>query len=278
MSFLEKEYLIGLNKAGGELLIKVSKKAFLEKFNNDDNGIISNLYDKIIISEKSGKNIVCDYFFTPNIWKTLLDFNDNLEANILHEGIFDDSERRMVAFSYDSVIDFPIKIICIINQSRFSCPVHKDYLGALMSLGIKREKMGDLICFDNKCIVPVCEDIHEYIMLNLKNVGKSPCNVEVYESKNFSLPQKLFDEVYINCASLRIDCVVSSICNISRSSACDLIKGKKVLVDYCEIDSKDKKAHEGSVITVRGYGKYSIKEETGFTRSGNIKLKVKKYI
>lgn len=256
----------------------INKKAFLEKFKNEDSGIISNIYDKIVLSEKSKKTIVCDCFFTPNIWKTLLEFNDVLESSIKLEGIFEDSERKMAAFLYDFDVDFPIKLICISNQSRFSTPVHKDYLGALMALGIRREKMGDLLCFDNKCIIPVCEDIHEYILFNLKSVGKSPCNVEVLEPGNFVMPNKLFDEINTNCASLRIDSVVSSMCNISRGSACDIIKSGKVLIDYCEVDSKDKKVSEGNIITVRGYGKYIIKEELGFTRNGNIKLKVKKYI
>jgi RNA-binding protein YlmH len=258
-------------------LIKISKKSFLEKFYTDDSGIISNLYDKIVLSEKTGKSIFCDYFYTPNIWKKLLETEDSIGVKISTSGAFDDAERKMIAFNKESYANFPFKLICIKSLSRFSTPLHKDYLGSLMGLGIRREKLGDLICYDNLCIVPMCEDIHEYILFSFESAGKSPCSVNILDTESFLIHEPFFSEIMITCPSARLDAIVSSLCNCSRSNACEIICSGKVLVDYCECCFKDKKIEEGCIITIRGYGKFIIKEELGFTKSGNLKLKVKKY-
>lgn len=243
----------------------------------EDNGIISNIYDKIVLSEKTGKTIFCDYFFAPNIWKNVLDLQEQTGLDVSLYGAFDDAERKMIAFNKDEYISFPVKLIRISNLSHFSKPLHKDYLGSLMALGIKREKMGDLICYDNVCVVPVCEDIHEYIVSNFKSAGNSPCSVSVIDSEEFIIPDTIFDESIMICASTRLDAVVGSLCNISRSSSSEIISRGKVLIDYCECLIKDKKVDENSIITVRGYGKFKVKEQVGFTKGGNLKIKIKKY-
>lgn len=269
--------MIGINKPGGIYLIKINKKNFLDKFNDEDSGIISNIYDKIVLSERTGKTIFSEYFFTPNIWKKLLEIQDYINISITLYGVFDHAERRMIAFNKEQSMNFPVKLLSIRNLSRFSTSLHKDYLGSLMALGIKREKLGDLICYDDYGVVPVCEDIHEYIKLNLNAIGKSPCSVEVLDPDSFVVPISLFSEMVVNCASSRLDAVVGSLCNISRSNSSELITSGKVIVDYCECCIKDKKVEESSVITVRGFGKFIIGKEVGFTKSGNLKLKVKKY-
>ncbi|EET84592.1 RNA-binding S4 domain protein [Clostridium carboxidivorans P7] len=82
----------------------------------------------------------------------------------------------------------------------------------------------------------------------------------------------------MNVSSLRIDCVVSTLCNISRSKAEELVRQGKVLVDYSEDFKKNKILNCDTIITVRGYGKFKIVEEVGWTNSGKVKILVKKFI
>lgn len=261
----------------GNVLTSINKASFIKKFDGVESSIISNIYDKIIIFERTGKDIFCDYFFTPNIWKKLLDFKDIIGCNVILNGGFEDSERKMICFSEKSSVKFPLEILIIKNDSKFSHLEHKDFLGSLMSLGVKREKFGDLICSGENCYASVCEDISEYIITNFKSAGKCPCSIETIGSDNLILPAASFQKKIIICASMRLDSVVSSLCNVSRRNASSLIENGNVLLDYADIRSKDKLVNEGSIITIKGFGKFIIKEETGFTGSGKTKITCKIY-
>jgi RNA-binding protein YlmH len=193
------------------------------------------------------------------------------------EGIFTDSERRMVVFCNETVEGFPIKLIKITNKSKFTKLEHRDYLGAMMSLGVKREKIGDFVIQGNSCYVAICEDIYEYIINNLTAIGKCPC--EIVEELDFcGLPSIEYKDETIIATSQRLDCIVSSLTNLSRSKAILLINGGKVLLNYEEIVEKDKVVQLGSTITIRGFGKYRIVDIAGNSNSGRLKINVKKYI
>ena len=217
-------------------------------------------------------------FITPNIWKNIEDISVELGIGVYVYGVFDDAERKIIAFSYDEIWDYPINLIKISCNTKFNKLQHKDYLGAIMSLGIKREKFGDLILKNDDCYLAVHEEISDYIRMNLTTVGKCTCDISVLDRNMTEIPGYDFQTIIVNVSSLRIDCVVSGLCNISRGKAEELIRQGKVLVDYSEALRKDKILKSDCRITVRGYGKFKIIEEAGWTGSGKTKIIVKKFI
>ena len=256
----------------------MDKKSFINLFHLEDKNSISNLFDKVILASRTGQTIYCNEFYTPKVWKTLEEIQIELEVKVFTYGLFEDSERRMIAFTNEEDLNFPVKILSIKNKSKFSALKHKDYLGAIMSLGIKREKLGDIVLSGEGCYFPVCSDISDYVFINLNTIGNSPCSFEVLDASTDITKAKNYEEKVIIISSLRMDCIISSICNISRSVAVEMIDNGKVLLDYTEVKSKEKKVLPESVITVRGYGKYKIGEEIGTTQKDRIKMLVKKYI
>jgi RNA-binding protein YlmH len=201
-----------------------------------------------------------------------------LDIGVYNYGVFEDAERKMLAFSYDNVEDYPVDLIKVICKNKFNNLKHKDYLGALMSLGVKREKFGDLILKDEACYLAVHEEISEYIKINLTSVGKSSCTISILDKNMGQIPVYAFDINTVNVSSLRTDCVVSALCNIPRSKAEELIRQRKVLINYSEALEKDKILKSDCIVTVRGYGKFKIVEEIGWTGSGRSKVLVKKFI
>jgi RNA-binding protein YlmH len=147
-----------------------------------------------------------------------------------------------------------------------------------MSLGIKREKFGDLVLDNQSCFGALCEDILDYVLLNLNQVGKCPCTVEVIEELETENIKTASENFVLTSTSLRLDSIVSSICNLSRSKAVDIIHNGKVLLDYVEVKEKDKLVNINEALTIRGYGKYKIIEEIGSTQRGRLRLLVKKYV
>ncbi|MBC8062281.1 MAG: RNA-binding protein [Clostridiaceae bacterium] len=256
----------------------MDKKSFVNLFLLEDKNSISNLFDKVILANRTGQTIYLNEFYTPKVWKTLERIQIELGIKVFNYGLFEDSDRRMIAFTEEDELKFPVKILSIKNKSKFSTLKHKDYLGAIMSLGIKREKFGDVVLNTEGCYFPICSDISDYVFINLNTIGNSPCSYEVLDSSiNVNLTRNYEEKVVIS-SSLRMDCIVSSICNISRSTAVELIDNGKVLLDYIEIKSKEKKVCPESVLTVRGYGKFKVGEEIGTTQKDRIRLLIKKYI
>nr|WP_253287325.1 YlmH/Sll1252 family protein [Clostridium bornimense] len=171
-----------------------------------------------------------------------------------------------------------MELIKIKFSIKFQSVTHRDILGALMSLGIKREKLGDLIIEESYGLVVVHEDIKDYIISNLVKIKNSSCDIETLsleECKNF---EKKFQEKIEIVSSLRFDSIVSSICNKSRNYAVDLINSGSCKINYLDIRDKSKEVKINDVITVRGYGKFKLDEVISSTRSGRIKVKIKKYV
>jgi RNA-binding protein YlmH len=256
----------------------MDKKSFLNAIRCEDKNLVSNLYDKIMLAEKVSKPIFSNEFYSPNLWKTIMTMEKKFGLNIYSNGVFEDSERRMLCFSVEQVFDYPINLLKFKNKSKFDKLGHRDYLGAIMALGIKREKFGDMIMKDDCCYAVVSEEITDYIFNNLISIGRCPCTIEILDNSVAQSICAKFDNLFIYSTSMRLDCIVSSLCNISRAKAVEIIQGGKVLVDYMELCEKDKLLDVDTVITIRGTGKFKLTEQLGSTQRGRLKLAIKKYI
>lgn len=258
--------------------MSMNKKSFLNSINYEDKTLLANLYDKILLCEKTNKTMFSHEFYPPVIWNELVKISNNFSVNFYSNGIFEESERKMICISVDETVqEYPIKIIKITNKSKFKELKHKDFLGTIMSLGIVREKIGDLKLQDNICYAAASIDVIDYIKLSLDKISNCPCDIEILDIKDCNLPKSNFEEKIIITTSIRADCFVSSLCNLSRNKVVDFIKSGKILVNYMEINKKDKNINIGDVVTVRGYGKYKIFELIGTTQRDRKKFLIKKY-
>ncbi|MFT5871316.1 MAG: RNA-binding protein YlmH [Clostridium sp.] len=257
----------------------MDKKYFLNSINCEDKNLISNIFNKIQMSEKTNKITFTNDFVSPAIWNQISAICENYKVKSFTYGIFKDADRRMLSFSEEGdPITYPIDLLKISNNSKFNKLDHKDYLGAIMSLGIKREKLGDLIVQDAVCYAPVCSDISSYIINNLISIGNCHCDVSEYDYTLKELPERKFQEKVIISTSLRLDSMVSAICNVSRSNSVGLISTGKILVNYSQCVKKDKVIKNNDTLTIRGYGKFKVSESIGSTQKDRMKVAIKKYI
>jgi RNA-binding protein YlmH len=256
----------------------LNKKEFLNNINSEDEVALSNIFEKIILASRIGSTIYTNEFYPPNVWKSVEKLQDYFGIYISSNGIFENSERRILAFSSEPLYNFPIKLIRIDNSSKFNKVEHKDYMGAILSLGISRNKLGDFVTIDNECYVASSMDIFEFIVNNLETIGRYPCTVCEYEPSMGVIPDIKFEEMNIIVTSLRLDCLVSGICNITRSKSLTLIGNGSVLVDYVNIREKKYSVNYGDVVTLRGYGKFKIVTTNGNTGGGRIRLVIKKFV
>lgn len=254
----------------------MDKQALLKNFGDDDRTEVLNLYEKCSIAKERDIPLFGNNFYSPNVWKTFEKSFGSKDFIVSSDGYFKDAERRMIAFNNVYEIPFPFKMIKVTNSSKFSTPSHRDFLGALLALGIKRTKVGDLLVQDNCCYFPVCEEICDFVVDNLKSVGKSPCSATILP-EDFIPPVVQFTEIIILVQSLRVDSVVSKIAKVSRDKAQKIIDEGKVLIDYNLAKSKSLEIQVGERITIRGFGKFILSDILGNSKSGKFRVVIKKY-
>lgn len=254
----------------------IKKEEVLKNFGKEERDEVIKIYEWMELSYEKEIPIFSRSFCTPNIWLYFINNFNSKNFKVEASGYFEESDRRVISFNNIYESDYPYKLVKIEKKSKFDLLSHRDYLGAIMALGMEREKFGDLRVLENYAVVPVYEDVVEYIISSLVSVGKSPVSCEVIHDTTLS--KVSFLEVIINVSSLRLDSIVSKLSNISRAKALELINQNKVLVDYCKVNSKSLEVKEGQRITIAGVGKYIMGNIVGNTKSGRFKVNIKKYI
>ena len=217
--------------------------------------------------------------------RAFTDFLNPVEASALFSvyknkirafGGYPDAERKIIGFGDVCDEDFPVVALSVTCDTRFNKPPgHRDYLGALLGLGLVRDKIGDIRCGENGAVVYAVRDIAGYITANLERVGKAA--VKIAESVVFPDLNNNETTVKINVASLRLDAVVSSAFKIARNKAAALIESEKVLVNWQIAAKPSKTLNQGDILTVRGYGRVKIGTEAGRTKKDRMILEVVKY-
>ena len=201
------------------------------------------------------------------------------DVNYMAYGGNDDCERVVLGFFPDflepNVAEFPIKPLLISNISGCS---HRDILGAVLGLGIKREMVGD-IYLDGDVAVAMCESTTaDYVLYNLKTVGRKKVQVEECP-KDFAISLKHeFKIVNVIVSSQRLDAIISAVVPMSRSDASKHILNDNVNVNFLVSNNPDKRISDGDIISVRHHGRFVMEGISGETRKGRIVLKIKKYI
>jgi RNA-binding protein YlmH len=255
----------------------LSKEVFIKNFTEDDAKEAIKIYEKYKIAYEKDITIFTNSFCPPNMWKFFEKYYKSNDFLVEVNGVFEEAERRMISFNNTYNIDYPINVLEIKNKSNFSNLKHKDYLGSILSLGIERNKIGDIVVKEDRAYLPIIEEISDYVKSNLTNIGKSPVEINILNNL-IDIPTVNFEEIVINVSSLRVDGVVAKIANVSRSKSIEIIDSGKVLIDYVRAKDKSQELLEGTRLTIRGNGKYIIGEIIGETRSGKHRIVIKKYI
>ncbi len=199
-------------------------------------------------------------------------------------GGFDDAERRIIIFLPDYADEDYIKteqcspiLPLRIDKDNFSKLGHRDYLGSIMGLGIRREMLGDIICDEKGCTVAVLESVAKYLCENLISAGRGTVNAHLLN--DFSEVKITEKYTLKRCfvSSMRADSVVSSGFSFSRSEAVRRISAGEVFINGVQALKPDFKVPVGSKVVVRGKGKIIIDEELGETKKGRQSFMIKKY-
>ena len=153
---------------------------------------------------------------------------------------------------------------------------HRDFLGALMGLGIERDMVGDLLPRDGSCDLVLMREILPYVLQNLNSAGREALSLE--EIPEAEAAEAEFRIIRDTVASVRLDAVVGCGFSLAREKATAAIKAGKVFLNGMECLKPDKPVEAGTRITLRGLGKMELSELGGLSRKGRTQIVIKRYI
>lgn len=155
---------------------------------------------------------------------------------------------------------------------------HRDFLGSLMGLGIKREMVGDILVFEDKCIIFVRSEIADYIVSNLDKIGRNGVNVSISKVDEIEIPPRRTESISGTVAGIRLDSVLSVALKTSRSKAAEFITGGVVSLNWEETESVSKSVSEGDIISVKGKGRFKVSRIGDLTKKGRYGIVIEKYV
>jgi RNA-binding protein YlmH len=201
-------------------------------------------------------------------------------ANVMLFGGYDGAERCLFGafpeYNEPCKDDFPVAALTFRYRAAAHL-AHRDFLGTLMSLGVKREMVGDILCGSGQTVIFVCDSVAGYIAEQINKVGGE--GVKITRGIDGELPSAHeYKPISGTVASPRLDAVVGALCGISRSAAVGLINSGAVTLRMCEIYDVSAEVFANDKLSVRGHGKFIVDERDRVTRTGRIAFEARKYI
>lgn len=252
-----------------------NREKFLSGTAGEIRETLAKAFDKAQAAKKSGRAA-----FTPFLSEREYgEFSERKrhidDVNVTAFGGYEASDRVMLCFS-DFEADFPISAVCITGKGIDKLK-HPDFLGSLMSLGIERCCVGDIVNQGSEWIVFAEEGIAQFIASSLTQVGGVYVNCAVKDTELIKTEQH-FEEITGTVASLRADSVISVMLKTSRSKAAEYIEAQKFFLNQSLCTKCDKEIKENDVLSVRRMGKAKVKKISGLSKKGRIFITIQKYM
>jgi len=202
-------------------------------------------------------------------------------AKFVLDGGYENAERRIAFFGSEEdfgyAYDTPICCVKIESASKKFAEklTHRDYLGALMSKGVERKAMGDILIAGDTAYLFCLEGIADYMISMLDSVRHTSVRCSYSEA-----PKELCEPpetVSITVASERLDALVAAVYKVSRSAAKELILQSKVYIDSKLTENAGAEIKEGAKVSVRGKGRFIYEGISRETKKGRLCVNVKIY-
>lgn len=170
--------------------------------------------------------------------------------------------------------------LCLLRAEKdaFSTLSHRDYLGALMGLGIKREQLGDILPDDGGAFLVCLRSIRPFLLEHFRSAGRATLTLRDAAISELGTRETKTEDAFVSVPSLRLDCVVAAAYKLSRAKAEQTIAAGLVFVNAVQESKTDRRLSPGDVLVLRGKGKCLLLEQTGQTKKGRLHLTIRHYL
>ncbi|WP_308638932.1 YlmH family RNA-binding protein [Paenibacillus silvisoli] len=198
-------------------------------------------------------------------------------------GGYEGAERRraIIAPDYRDLDSEPegIAVLAVAGGTQGHLELeHGDYLGALLGLGIKRDRIGDIHVHEDGCHCLVTEEIADYLNIHLRQVHRVHVLTDILPLQQLRPAAQAMEEMNLSVASLRLDGIASDVHRISRSKIVDPIRAGRCRVNWKVEEDPSAPLKAGDVVSVQGLGRFKVLLVEGVTKKGRMRVKIGKFI
>lgn len=269
----------------------MNKQEILNKILNDeDRLLVSKLFDKIEFTSK--RNAIENTDFLDMRQRQLLEkiLKEIRYTNYIAYGGYKTAERTVI-------ITYPEKLEEIFKEEKFDFNniikviriklpnelkgmySHRNYLSGVVKIGLRREKVGDIITNKDGADLIVLKDASKYLLNGLKDLTRfSKSEFKEIKIDNLNIEEPKTEKISVIIPSMRIDSIVSEIIRTSRAKSSEIIKEEKVFINHELVLKGSKEVKTNDMITIRGKGRFKIGDILNNTKKGNLVLEIEKYV
>lgn len=250
--------------------------------------------DQLLLASIEDKMLQCEAQYIP-VHSGFLDSHQVAVVNAyfrtvpgrhLLYGGYDEAERRLALFlpdyleaeDYINSEDNPLTVLSIKTPKGSKKLTHRDYLGSVLALGLKRDVIGDIIVLEDGADMIIMKDMEDFLLANYGAAGHTSLTLSVKPISQLSFADVNVEHASDTVASLRLDNVVASAFKLSRGRAQEAISAGLVFVNSIEQTKPDSLVEEGDKMVLRGRGKVILKEVGGRSRKDRICINYDRYL
>lgn len=254
----------------------MNKSKNLDHISTENKEIARRVIDLCEIVSRT-KSTECTDFYNPFEVKeltSLINTYDTIRFSLIGN---EDSESKAILI-YPEYMDEvnPADYVSLVKIDKKDYEIaHKDVLGSLLSLGIKREKLGDIIINDEAIYFYIRNEILDYVLLNLEKIKSYGVELEVIDLATPIAREIDYEEKLITCASARLDLVLANVYNLSRSDAKNAIEAGLVKVNYKVTYKISETLEVGDMVSMRRRGRFIVGDYLGLSKKDKLKLIIK---
>lgn len=197
------------------------------------------------------------------------------------DGGYQGAERVKAVFSdedFEGKVIYGITALAIVWDKRYYQISHRDVLGSLMALGIKREVTGDIVMNAEGCHLLIDAAMRDFIIANLTRIGSAPVSLTEVSLEAVAAREEKMKEIRTTVSSLRLDAIAAAGFGTSRTKMAAEIDADKLKVNWQEAKSSAQSIKAGDVVSMRGRGRLEVCEILGQTKKGRYSVLLRRYL
>lgn len=258
--------------------MKIDKEKYVSHIKDNDRVIeMRRILDKVEIVINNHLIESTDFLdpYSRLLAKSIL--NRFMEIEYQEDGGILETERQIISMypDYYNSYDIDLNIIVLRIKGDLEGLSHKDFLGAVLNLGINRSKIGDILLHDEYVDIIVKKEIADFIIINLERIGNKKITIVEKHLEDLTPSKVLYNEIKKTLPSYRLDAYISASYNLSRQESMSIVKAGHVKINWEPIDKVSKELEEGDIVSIRGYGRSILHSVEGISKKGRIKSTIR---
>ena len=198
-------------------------------------------------------------------------------------GGYDGAERRVLVFlpdwmepEYLQSGDYLSVLRCTwFKEDKLT---HRDFLGSLMGMGVRRDTVGDILVGDGSCDILTLPTVAGFLKDSLTSAGRVKLHVSEVPLEEVRVPVQERKVLHDTVAALRLDSVLAVGFSLSRGKAAEAVTSGRVQVNWTDCQKPDRPVAQGDTLTLRGLGKCVLEEVGHQTKKGRVFVTLKRYL